>query len=283
MSKAFDTVNTHKLIHKLTLTNIPNIIIKFTENYIKRQQACTQYNTYCTQSKLKRINTGVPQGGVLFPILFNIYTSDIPLPPKDVQITTYTNNITIIASHTKHRKTQQLIQPFLHKIYEWATTNNLYIKTDKITTTLFTQDPTKYSTIILLKLNNQTLPTTKHPKILEITLHPKPTFLQHINVTIIKRKQTLSIMKALTSTKWGKQKKLIISIFKAITRPTLEFANTIWSTIISYANIKKLFKTQLCESLLAAHEIQILNIYTTKPKSFQWTPISNFMLLNLNN
>ena len=35
MSKAFDTVNIHKIIHKLTLTNIPNIIIKFIANYIK--------------------------------------------------------------------------------------------------------------------------------------------------------------------------------------------------------------------------------------------------------
>ena len=35
MSKAFDTVNIHKLIHKLTLTNTPNIIIKFIANYIK--------------------------------------------------------------------------------------------------------------------------------------------------------------------------------------------------------------------------------------------------------
>ena len=59
MSKVFDTVNVHKLIHKLTLTNIPNIIIKLTVNYIKGQ-ACTQYNG--TLSKLKRINNGVPQG-----------------------------------------------------------------------------------------------------------------------------------------------------------------------------------------------------------------------------
>ena len=39
MSKAFDTVN----IHKFTLTNIPNTIIKFIASYIKRQ-ACTQCN-----------------------------------------------------------------------------------------------------------------------------------------------------------------------------------------------------------------------------------------------
>ena len=34
-SKAFDTVNIHKLIHELTLKNICNIIIKFIANYKK--------------------------------------------------------------------------------------------------------------------------------------------------------------------------------------------------------------------------------------------------------
>ena len=35
MSKAFDTVNICKLIHKFTLTNMPSTIIKFIANYIK--------------------------------------------------------------------------------------------------------------------------------------------------------------------------------------------------------------------------------------------------------
>ena len=78
MSKAFDTVNMHKVIHKLTLTKISNIIIKFIVNYIKGQQACTQYNG--TLIKSKQINTGVPQGRVLSQTLFQIYISEIPLP-----------------------------------------------------------------------------------------------------------------------------------------------------------------------------------------------------------
>ena len=102
MSEAFDTVNIHKLIHKLTLTNIPNIIIKFKENYkMTKQQACTQYNS--TLSKLKQINIGIPQDRVLSPTLFNIYTSDISLPPEDLQIITYPDNITITAFYSKHR------------------------------------------------------------------------------------------------------------------------------------------------------------------------------------
>ena len=40
MSKAFDTIN----IHKLTLTNTLNIIITFIANCIHGLQACTQYN-----------------------------------------------------------------------------------------------------------------------------------------------------------------------------------------------------------------------------------------------
>ena len=34
------------------------------------------------------------------------------------------------------------------------------------------------------------------------------------------------ILKALTSTKWRKQKKLIVSAFKVITRPISEYTNT---------------------------------------------------------
>ena len=117
---------------------------------------------------------------------------------------------------------------------------NLYINTNKTTTTLFTPDLAEYDTTLSLKLNNQTLPTTKHPIILGITLDPKLTFSQRINVTITKAKQTLNILKPLTSTKWGKQKELIISTFKAITHPILEYTNTIWIPIISNTNIKNL-------------------------------------------
>ena len=70
-----------------------------------------------------------------------------------------------------------------------------------------------------LNLNNQTLPTTKHPKTLEITFYPKLTFSLYINFTLIKAKQTLNILKALTSNKWGKYNELSISTFKAIIRP----------------------------------------------------------------
>ena len=48
-----------------------------------------------------------------------------------------------------------------------------------------------------LKLNNQTLPTTKHPKTLGTTFDPQLTFSQFINLTVIKAKQNLIFSKHL--------------------------------------------------------------------------------------
>ena len=82
MSKAFDTVNTHTLIRKLLQTSTPGTVIKFVVNYIKGRKA---YTTFRNHNYIQcQVKTGVPQGGVLSPTLFNTYTADIHTPTAPV-------------------------------------------------------------------------------------------------------------------------------------------------------------------------------------------------------
>ena len=116
MNKAFDTINIHTLIRKLLQTNIP--LIKFIANYIKGRKAYTTYRNHT--SRQRQFKIGVPQGGVLSPTLFNIYTSDLLPPSASVQVMTYADSITITSTHISTSTAKKYIQPYLQKVYAWT-------------------------------------------------------------------------------------------------------------------------------------------------------------------
>ena len=90
-----------------------------------------------------------------------------------------------------------------------------------------------------LQINNTLIPTVQHPKILGLTFDPKLTYNQHTDNTKDKATKTIKLLKALTSTTWGKQKETIVTTYKTITRPVIEHAGTIWSSTASKTNITR--------------------------------------------
>ena len=238
MSKAFDTVNTHTLIGKLLQTSTPGTILKFVANYIKGRKAYTSFRNH--KSIQRQVKTGVPQGGVLSPTLFNIHTADIPTPTAPVQVMMYADDITITSTHTSMSAARKYIQPYLHKVYDWTQHNNLIINPDKTTCTLFTPDPAEYNSNLGLNINNKALPMALHPKVLGLTLDPKLTYNAHIQNIATHAQKPLQVIKALTGTTWGKQKETLVATYKAVMRPTLEYASSIWSPMASPTSINKL-------------------------------------------
>ena len=223
MSKAFDTVNLHRLVNKLLQTSTPAYLVKFISNYIKGRQAYTNYFNHLSKKRL--IKTGVPQGGVLSPILFNLYTSDLPTPPQGVSVTSYADDITPLSSHHSINSAASQIQPYLNDIHKWTIENDLKLNPDKCGLTLFTsctQELSAKANKPSLTINNIQIPIVKTPKILGLTFDPTLTFKDHVQNTITKAKGALKLIKAISSKSWGKQKETLLASYNAIVGPHLE-------------------------------------------------------------
>jgi retron-type reverse transcriptase len=225
MSKAFDNVDLHLLINKLHKTNMNNTLIKFISNYVKGRKGYVIFDN--VKSHKLNFKSGVPQGGVLSPTLFNIYMSDLPSPPLNVDLISYADDLNTLSSHSNIHIAEQNLQPYLDSIHKWTTDNKLELNPTKSTATLFTTDPAEYTAQLNLKINNTNIPTVKHPKVLGLTLDPKLNFAKHIEITKDKASKTINLLKSLSATSWGKQKETLLTTYKTITRPVIEYANTV--------------------------------------------------------
>jgi hypothetical protein len=240
MSKAFDTVDHHQLIRKLhTQTTIPGTFRKFLANYMQGRKGYTVYNG--KTSRQRNFRSGVPQGGVLSPTLFNIYMADIPQPRhENMTLTTYADDINFTTTHVNVDMAARQSEAYLNIVNDWTKPNHLRLNADKTLTTLFTSQTAQYNHTLNIHLEGNLLRTEKNPKILGVTFDPGLTFNKHAENTKVKGKRTLNILKQLTGTDWGKHKETLTATYKTYTRPILEYASPVWSSMISKTNMGEL-------------------------------------------
>ena len=74
LSAAYDTINHRKLLHKLLEITKDSSLTKFTQTMLSNRRFYVILNG--KRSKWRNLKNGLPQGSVLAPLLFNIYTND---------------------------------------------------------------------------------------------------------------------------------------------------------------------------------------------------------------
>ena len=114
--KAFDKVNHYLLIEKLKNFGIGEKLLQLLSSYLEdRSQRTVINNIY---SEHLPVNSGVPQGSVLGPLLFLVFINDLP----DVLETSFAY---LFADDTKINNTEPvLLQNDLLRLHQWSLEKN---------------------------------------------------------------------------------------------------------------------------------------------------------------
>ena len=122
LSKAFDTLDHSILLDKLNHYGIRGIAYKLLHSYISNRHQYVDFNGSISSTKV--VDTGVPQGSILGPLLFLIYINDLPRVSPLFNMVMYADGITLYCNLSNNTNENDL-NIELHKISEWLASNKL--------------------------------------------------------------------------------------------------------------------------------------------------------------
>jgi len=126
--------------------------------------------------ELQSIGSGVPQGSVLGPLLFLLYTADLPTA-QQITTGTFADDTIILASHKDPKIASKNLQKNIDKLQKWFKTWHIKPNEQKLQHVTFTLNK---ETCLSVRLNNEEIPQAETAKYLGIHLDRRMTWKSQI-------------------------------------------------------------------------------------------------------
>lgn len=242
---AFDSVWHNALIYKLIMLKFPKPIVCIIKSFLNSRTFRVHIGS--TTSDIFEIKAGCPQGSCLSPILYNIYTADIP----------HLEDSTLSISATSYQNYNCHLTNFQNIIKKWK----IVVNSDKCQAIFFTRKRKNcYIPQTNIVVNNRPVEWENNVKYLGIILDKKLTFRDHISYIVNKSNILIRTLYPLLNRKSALNIENKMLIFKNIFQAVMLYASPVWADSAN-CHLKKL---QIIFSTAILHQISNEDLVSIK-------------------
>ena len=175
LSKAYDCLPHDLLIAKLAAYGVDLPTLKLLQNYLSERQQRVRIGT--SFSKWLGISSGVPQGSILGPLLFNIFINDFFFFIKEVEVCNFADDNSLYTSHHVIDVVQKRLEKESKNALNWFKVNSMAANPAKFQTMFL---GLKGTSEIFMNFDGVQVKSSTFVKLLGVYIDSKLNFSKHV-------------------------------------------------------------------------------------------------------
>ena len=248
-TRAFDLLWVDGLLLKLIQLKIHGRLYSWIKNFLTDRKYMVKVGQSCFLP-YTTVN-GTPQGSSISPLLFIIMINDFPTLSKYTSDAFFADDCSIWRSGKNLEQIFHHLQLDLNLISEWCKKWGFTINTAKTQGIIFTHKKIINTHLLKLNIDKEVIPFDNSVKLLGIYLDSKINFKIQIDSIVAKSKSGLNLMRAVSGSNWGGNKKSLLTIYKSFILSRLDYCSFIYNDC-SKSLLKKLDTIQYKSLIIAS-------------------------------
>ena len=233
LKSAFDKIWRKGVIYKLIMIGIQGNMLKWLESYLQDRFCSVEIGNILSEEV--KFDTGVPQGAILSPILFNLMMTDLPTD-EDIKIYCYADDITLTCTKKNLQEIVLSIEKYLNELSKWSRKWGIEVNPSKTKMQYFTRRCIAHP---MIRFENAVLRYERTKKLLGLILDsPKLTWNEHVNHVRADCLRRMNILKSLYSTNWGANAVIMKKFYMAYIRSKIGYGIDVYGSSMQFKKLE---------------------------------------------